>query len=142
MELALAVTGGRAGCCCLVTVAPPIAAVADIETVTMKQEFEQQSRVNRDGLQRETIPMRTGLAKTPDIGRVETQPEREVAAATAVAVAEEPAPRPTRSLVPAPRQEYGRLFAKMRLYRIGESMSVTFRSWKVALTFAQRKATM
>ncbi len=44
------------------------------------------------------------------------RPETEVAAATAaaVAVAEEPSPRPSRSVVPPPRQEFGRLFAKLR----------------------------
>ncbi len=42
----------------------------------------------------------------------ESRQELEVAAA--VAVAEEPPPRPTRSVVPPPRQEFGRLFAKLR----------------------------
>ena len=40
--------------------------------------------------------------------------ESEVAAATLVAVAKEPSPRPKRSVVPPPRQEFGRLFAKLR----------------------------
>ncbi len=40
--------------------------------------------------------------------------ESEVAAATVAAVAKEPSPRPTRSVVPPPRQEFGRLFAKLR----------------------------
>jgi hypothetical protein len=41
-------------------------------------------------------------------------PEPEVAATAVAAVAEEPTPRPTRSVVPPPRQEFGRLFAKLR----------------------------
>ena len=41
-------------------------------------------------------------------------PETEVAADTVAAVGEEPSPRPTRSVVPPPRQEFGRLFAKLR----------------------------
>ena len=40
--------------------------------------------------------------------------ELKVAAATVAAVAEEPSPRPTCSFLPPPRQEFGRLFAKLR----------------------------
>jgi hypothetical protein len=41
-------------------------------------------------------------------------PQPEVAAATIAAVAEEPPSRPRRSVVPPPRQQFGRLFAKLR----------------------------
>ncbi len=40
--------------------------------------------------------------------------ESEVAVATVAVPAQEPAPRPKRPAVPPPRQEFGRLFAKLR----------------------------
>ncbi len=77
------------------------------------------------------IPMRMDRAGKPDMHREEPQsetipmphdrrmawkdaPESEVAAAKVASVTEEPSPRPTRSVVPPPRQEFGRLFAKLR----------------------------
>ena len=42
------------------------------------------------------------------------EPEAEVAVATVAAIDEDPSPRPKRSAVPPPRQEFGRLFAKLR----------------------------
>ena len=44
----------------------------------------------------------------------ESREESEVAAVAVAAVDEGPPPRPTRAVVPPPRQEFGRLFAKLR----------------------------
>jgi type II secretory pathway predicted ATPase ExeA len=44
----------------------------------------------------------------------ESREEAEVAAVAVAAVDEGPPPRPTRAVVPPPRQEFGRLFAKLR----------------------------
>jgi hypothetical protein len=69
--------------------------------------------LRREEPQPETIPMPHDRKTVWSEG-----PEPEVAATAAAtaaaAVAEEPTPRPTHSVVPPPRQEFGRLFAKLR----------------------------
>ena len=70
---------------------------------------------SREELQSETV--RTGQAGKPDVRREvawKDGAELEVAATLVAAIAEEPSPQPNRSIVPPPRQEFGRLFAKLR----------------------------
>jgi type II secretory pathway predicted ATPase ExeA len=83
--------------------APCAAVAAEVEAEPVT------TREGREAPQLETIPMPHGRKLAWKDAR-----ESEVAAATVAAVAEEPAPRPTRSVVPPRRQEFGRLFAKLR----------------------------
>ena len=87
--------------------APSVAAVAVAEAA---EEVKSASITeDREKPQPMTVPMPHDRKLVRTDGR-----EAEVAAATVAAVAEEPSPRPTRSVVPPPRQEFGRLFAKLR----------------------------
>jgi len=65
--------------------------------------------VPRDEPLPQTIPM-----PHDDKSAWKDTPDTEVAAAAIAAITEEPSSRPARSVVPPPRQEFGRLFAKLR----------------------------
>jgi len=111
---------------------PPAAELAECTAVAATaNEVEPVS--NSESREEPRIPVYIEQAGQPDVRFEEPQlevipkphdcnvawkdlPESEVAStATAVAaIAEEPSPRPTRSAVPPPRQEFGRLFAGLR----------------------------
>ncbi len=85
---------------------PSVAAVADLARVSVsKRQEEVQSEATASHRGQASQARAPGTHGRPDL----QVPESEVAAA-----AEETSPRPTRSVVPPPRQEFGRLFAKLR----------------------------
>ncbi|MGA2257422.1 MAG: hypothetical protein ABSG53_22415, partial [Thermoguttaceae bacterium] len=92
------------------TIAEPAPKVAAAAIASTANEAEPVSTSeDADKVQSETILMPDDCKVTSNDGL-----ELGVAAATVAASTEEPAPRPTRSVVPPPRQEFGRLFAKLR----------------------------
>jgi type II secretory pathway predicted ATPase ExeA len=113
-------------------VEPAPAAVAAAAAPDNMAELEGASE-SRQELQPETVPLRKDQPRAPStLGRTDVpQPatipmphdrevtwndglDAEVAVATVATVGGEPSPRPTRAVVPPPRQEFGRLFAKLR----------------------------
>jgi type II secretory pathway predicted ATPase ExeA len=104
-----------------VPAATPVPEVSAVAIAAPATEAEPASTSEcREEPQPATIPIDSCQAPAPcthggpDLHRTAARKEVRESEAAVAAVADEPSPRPTRSVVPPPRQQFGRLFAKLR----------------------------